>query len=226
MRTYCRPAIEKTWRLEPRHVAELESSAVDLVTAGLAGVMSIDHAAAYDLGIRGDGSLGGLCFRYWVPWESRFSTRFARVKPDAGVPGRKYLQPVGEAPTLYFIPGTSSDTLLDTSVTAFVGEGEKKALSLDRALASLRIPSLVIGIGGVWAWRCSPKELQPDGRLGKGKSQPIADLDRIAWQGRRVYLAFDSDVSTNWKVAAAENALARELASRGADVRIMRLQAA
>jgi hypothetical protein len=75
----------------------------------------------------------------------------------------------------------------------------------------------------VWSWRCSPKELQPDGKLGKGKSQPIEDLDRIAWQGRRVYLVFDSDVAFNWKVQAAETALAKEIAKRGAHVYIVRL---
>ena len=153
----------------------------------------------------------------------RFSDRFVRVKPDVAVTGRKYLQPVGEKPKLYFIAGTSNEALQDTSQAVFITEGEKKTLSLNRALRELQMPGLVIGLGGVWAWRCSPKELQPDGKLGKGKSQPIEDFDRIAWQDRTVYVFFDSDVATNWKVQAAETALARELTKRGARVRIVRI---
>ena len=221
---YATPAIKETRRLEPHHLADLKRSAIDTVAAGLAGVSSIDHGTAYDFGIRGNGSLGGMCFRYWEPWESRFSTRFIRLKPDVQVAGRKYLQPVGEKPRLYFVAAATPADLANPQLPIFATEGEKKTLALNRALRELSISALVIGIGGVWGWRCSPKELQPDGGLGKGKSQPIKDLDQIVWTGRLVYLVFDSDVSTNWRVAAAETALARELARRGANVHTMRLQ--
>ena len=69
MRSYTRPSILATWVLNPQHLDELESSALDVVTAGLGGVSSINHAEAHDMGIRGDNSLGGMCFRYWTPWD-------------------------------------------------------------------------------------------------------------------------------------------------------------
>jgi len=220
---YERPQIVATRTILPKHAAELTANAIDLATAGLAGVASSTHKEAHDLGIRGDHALDGICFRYWVPWDRRFSRRFVRIKPDLAVPNRKYLQPVGEKPTLYFIAGTTEGDLSNVSLPILLAEGEKKALALDRAIRQLSIPGLTIGIGGVWSWRWSPRELQPDGKLGKGKSTPISDLDRINWASRTVYLLFDSDVSTNWKVAAAETALAKELTRRGATVRIVRI---
>jgi hypothetical protein len=176
----------------------------------------------YDRGIRGDGDLAGLLIPYWDPSAARFSNRFVRVKLDTAVAGRKYLQPVGERPRLYFIPGTSKGELEDAQRQIFVTEGEKKTLALDRARLEVGIAAVVVGIGGVWSWRTSPKELQPDGTMGKGKSRAIADLDLVRWSGRRVYLFFDSDAVTNWRVATAETALARELTSRGANVCIVR----
>ncbi len=224
MRTlYARPEITAHRIVKSLHTTDLTSSAIDLVTAGLAGVSSIDHATAYNFGIRGDGDLNGLCFRYWDPATQRFSKRFIRVKPDVVVDGRKYLQPVGECPRLYFLPGTSIEDLKDVTKPIFLTEGEKKTLALDLAARKVGIAALVLGVGGVWSWRHSPAELQPNGRLGKGKSRPIDDLDLVKWAGRKAYLFFDSDVVTNWKVTTAETALARELDRRGADVRMVRL---
>ena len=96
-------------------------------------------------------------------------------------------------------------------------------LALDKALLDLAIKGLVVGLGGVWAWRWSPKELQPDGKLGKGKSRPIPELDDIRWAKRVVHILFDSDVASNWKVGVAETALARELDRRLAYVQILRI---
>ena len=223
VRFYTRPSIIASCVLKPQHLDELESSALDVVTAGLGGVSSINHGEAHDMGIRSHESLRGMCFRYWEPWERRFSGRFARIKPDVQVANRKYLQPVGEKPKLYFIAGTLNETLTDTSIPVFLTEGEKKSLSLDRALRTLGQPGLVVGLGGVWSWRWSPKKLKPDGKLGKRRSRPIEELDRIDWQSRTVFLVFDSDVATNWRVQAAESALARELTKRGAQVRIVRI---
>jgi hypothetical protein len=222
-RLYRPPQIVTARSLTWQHAEALSHSRVDVVTAGLAGVRSVPHAGAYDYGIRGDGDLAGLLIPYWEPVRQRFSNRFVRVKPDMSVAGRKYLQPVGELPRLYFIPGVTVSDLENTQIDIFLTEGEKKALALERARLEMGISAVVVGIGGVWSWRSSPKELQPDGRLGKGKSRPIADLDLIQWTGRTVYLVFDSDAITNLKVSAAETALARELNSRGAHVHIVRL---
>ncbi len=217
------PRIVATRKLTDAHVEALARSRIDVRTAGLGGVESADHFTAYDFGVRAQGGLSGLLFRYWDPIQQRFSKRFVRVKPDAPSPAAKYLQPVGERPRLYFVAGTTASELGADTVPVFITEGEKKALALDRARLELGMDALVVGVGGVWSWRSSPKELQPDGRLGKGKSQPIEDLDWIRWPARDVFLIFDSDVSTNWKVQAAETALASELHRRGARVRISRI---
>ena len=221
--SYAVPQIIESRELRPQHAADLAASAIDFVTAALAGVCSIDHEAAYRLGLRnGDSSLSGMCFHYWEPQSQRFSERFVRIKPDVQVEGRRYLQPVGERPRLYFVSGTSLSDLADISKAILLTEGEKKTLALERAAKIKDIAAVPIGIGGVWAWRFSSKELQPDGKMGKGKSRAIEDFDLIAWVGRKVYLFFDSDVRTNWKVAVAETALARELSLRRAEVYIVR----
>jgi len=222
-RPYERARIVATRTLTPKHCGELEGSAIDITTAGLAGVGAISHEAAYDFGIRADGDLGGLGFRYWEPEAQTFSRRYIRVKPDVQVAGRKYLQPVGETPRLYFVAGTTTAELQEADRPLMLTEGEKKTLALDRACRELSIPAVVVGIGGVWSWRHKVRELKPNGLLGKGESRSIPDLDSIRWFGRNVYLFFDTDVLTNWKVAAAETALARELDRRGANVHLVRL---
>ena len=221
--TYIRPAVVETRRIQPAHLQELEASTIDFNAAALSGVYTLSHEQAYEGGIRGQGGLGGLCYRYWEPDHQRFSMRFFRVKPDAMVEGRKYLQPVGERPRLYFVAGTSVEDLADATAPVFIPEGEKKTLALHFALLAAGIRGVVVGIGGVWGWRYSPREPHPNGKLEKGRSRPIPDLDLVQWESRRVYLVFDSDIHQNWKVATAETALARALASRGAEVFIIRL---
>ena len=69
---------------------------------------------------------------------------------------------------------------------------------------------------GVWSWRTRA------GRVD-GKSVPVEDLDHIAWQGRTVYVVFDSDLATNPNVRDAEHALAKELSRRGGRPAAIRL---
>jgi hypothetical protein len=220
---YVAPQIVESRRLAPHHRADLEASTIDFETAAVSGVSSINHAEAYDLGLRGGSDLSGLCFRYWEPTTRSFSTRFARIKVDLVVERRKYLQPVGEKPKLYFVPGTAVADLKDSRIPLLITEGEKKTLALHLAASCVRQAAAVVGVGGVWSWRFRSRERQPDGTLGRGRSQAIDDLTLIEWLDRVVYIIFDSDVLTNWKVSAAETALARELAERGARIRIVRL---
>ncbi len=51
----------------------------------------------------------------------------------------------------------------------------------------------------------------------------IPQFNDIAWQFRAVYLVFDSDVETNWKVRHARQQLALELQRRGAVVYLVNL---
>jgi putative DNA primase/helicase len=57
----------------------------------------------------------------------------------------------------------------------------------------------------------------------QGGRQLIEGLARIVWQGRTVFLCYDSDVATNPRVRLAEWHLAEALASLGATVRVIRL---
>ena len=133
----------------------------------------------------------------------------ADFTPDGEAKPLRYKQPAGMAPRLYFppLPPTSwAEIAADVSVPLIVTEGEKKtACACVHGFAT-------IGIGGVWSW--------------KSGGEPIADLDLVEWMGRSVCIVFDSDAAQNPKVAAARAALAAELKSRGAVVRLVELPAA
>jgi hypothetical protein len=79
---------------------------------------------------------------------------------------------------------------------------------------------LAIALGGCWGWK---------GRIGKtvdasgarvDETGPSADFSLIAWKNRDALLVFDSNVAANATVLAARTALARELGTRGARVRV------
>ncbi len=102
----------------------------------------------------------------------------------------------------------------DPGVPLLVTEGEKKALAADQA----GFPC--VGISGVWSWQ-ERRDRDGDGKA-RGKRELIDDLSAIAWEGRSVYIAFDSDVSTNPDVQQAEWELAKALTAEGAVVRVLR----
>jgi len=88
-------------------------------------------------------------------------------------------------------------------VTLWITEGAKKADALaDKGLCAVNLP-------GVWSWR-GKNEWQ-------GKTL-VADLDHIALNGRRVNLAFDSDVVTKPQVKAALERFGIHLTRKGATV--------
>jgi hypothetical protein len=83
-------------------------------------------------------------------------------------------------------------------------EGELKAMSL--CLAGLP----TIGVGGVWNWRNSVKELLPE-------------LKQFAAQKRPVLIVFDSDAADNPLVDGARYALARAILDAGGEPHIIPL---
>jgi len=108
----------------------------------------------------------------------------------------------------YYPPGYDWRALAkDTSESLIITEGEKKALKACKSGLT------TIAVAGVWSWRSKKKGVAA-----------IPDFDRIEWAGRKVYLAFDSDLMTNPQVNAALDALANELTMRGAKVVIKFLQ--
>jgi hypothetical protein len=51
----------------------------------------------------------------------------------------------------------------------------------------------------------------------------ISDFNLITWEGRTVFIIFDSNVATNEKVRAARSQLGKELKRRGAIVHLVDL---
>jgi hypothetical protein len=157
-----------------------------------------------------------LCF----PFRDRdgHETGQVMVKPDnpRSTHGKKikYESPIGMSLRV-FIPPNTRTMLADSSVPLLVTEGMKKAAKADQD----GLPCL--GLGGVYGWQ----QKRPTGLNGKktGVRELIPDLATISWKGRRVYIAFDSDLADNTDVQWAEWHLAETLRSVGADVLVIRL---
>jgi hypothetical protein len=120
---------------------------------------------------------------------------------------QRYGQPKNSGVRAYF-PRTDNvdwrEAHENREVPILITEGEKKSL----AACLAGVPT--IGLGGVYNFLV-------DGRL-------LPELDRLGFDGRTVYICFDSDAASNPDVQAAEGRLATELSlKRGADVFLARL---
>jgi putative DNA primase/helicase len=133
---------------------------------------------------------------------------FARVRPDTPrkVGGRiaKYESPRGESIRIY-LPAGVARLLADPQAELIITEGELKAL------ASTQAGFACIGLTGVDCWKQKRAE-----RL-------LPELERVTWQGRKVFIVFDSDIVHKPQVELAECKLAKHLNDRGALVRCVRL---
>lgn len=118
----------------------------------------------------------------------------------------KYESPRGVPNEIYIPPGTFA-ALDNPQAELLITEGEKKALCVDQH----GLPC--IGLVGVYGWKEGKHE-----RL-------ILPLQRIAWKGRKVYIAFDSDLADKTEMQDAESRLAHHLGQLGAVVRCVRLSA-
>ena len=131
-----------------------------------------------------------------------------RVKPEnapmMGGRAAKYLSPGGSEVRLY-VPPAARRFLADASQPLCITEGEKKALSATQHAYPC------VGLTGVDCWH------RPH------SSELIPDLKAIAWNGRTVYIVFDSDAVDNPNVRLNESLLAAQLQNRGAIVKIVRL---
>ena len=107
------------------------------------------------------------------------------------------------------VPPSIRDKVLDVTVPLLITEGVKKA----DAAVSRNIPC--VALLGVWNWR---------GTDDQGGKRLIADFERIPWNGRTVYVVFDSDLLEKDAVAKALLRLGRVLReSLKANVRVVRL---
>ena len=196
------------------------------ITPELAAQAMLRRVDAYEgrevLGQKGNRDCTGILIPYYWPGErSPHTYRLRRDKPEMRRgrdgktrPSGKYLAPLGDRNRLYIPPGVTLEQLNDPKIPIVLVEGEKKALALWRLAnhgtgSPLFIP---IAISGVWNWRGKI------GRTGgpKGESLdvigPIADLSRIPWDGRTVFIVFDANVHTNDSVQWARTGISRELA--------------
>lgn len=142
---------------------------------------------------------------------SRFKLYWSEEEKQAWKKGKppKYVSIKGEEPHLYYSNllnkeyGSYVNLCKDISFPITITEGEFKTdVGCEYGFA-------VIGIAGVWSWKSKKKRLPV-----------IPDLKEIVWDGREVYLTFDSDLKTNNKVQQALNALATWLTNQGAVVYI------
>jgi hypothetical protein len=144
------------------------------------------------------------------------TTIFRPDEPDPDNPGAKYLQPPKKKPRMKRGgPGNVLDVLeghrigeMDTPV--LFTEGFKKADSITSAGRREDIEILAVAISGVWNF------------LSEG--EPIADMYHIPVEGRRVYVAFDSDMLRNPMIQMAAERLAEHLEGRGAEVLVIYLE--
>jgi hypothetical protein len=120
----------------------------------------------------------------------------------------KYETPTG-AENHFDIHPSVKDNAGNPQIPCWMTEGVKKGDSLVTAGAQF-----VISLPGVWNWRGMNKQ---GGRVA------IPDFETVAWNGRIVYLCFDSDSWSNKDVANALQRLAALLRSRGADIRVIKL---
>ncbi|TWU27542.1 phage/plasmid primase, P4 family [Bythopirellula polymerisocia] len=116
----------------------------------------------------------------------------------------KYLQPSG-VPNRAYIPQATRKILSDPTARLVIGEGEKKTDAATQA----GFPC--IGLPGVECWHSA------------NRMALLPDLARIAWKGREVFIAFDSDTAENEQVERAARQLAAVLKDHGAKVRIVRI---
>jgi hypothetical protein len=119
----------------------------------------------------------------------------------------KYETPTGSRMAVD-VPPTIRGELANPAVPLLITEGVRKA---DSAVSA---GLCCVALMGTWCWRGT----NPDG----GKTL-LADFEAIAFNGRRVYVVFDSDVMTKTSVHAAVERLVPVLRNRGAHVSIVYL---
>jgi putative DNA primase/helicase len=209
-------------RLLPQHLADLRKSGLNDEAIAACGFHSLQAATSIQKALHWKSYRGELGPCLCIPFCDAQGNRvgYCRLEPDCPRKSKengkpvKYESPKGSANRAYFPPGTLS-ALHDPSASLVITEGEKKAAKADQE----GFPC--IGLVGVYGWqRKRPRDTHG---TPQGERQLIDDLAGIPWQGRLVFLCFDSDAATNLNVRRAEFHLAETLARHGATVRVVRL---
>jgi predicted P-loop ATPase len=189
----------------------------------------VDSLTGAELVGRKSGNYAGVAIPYFFPGTSEVREyRLRRDHPDMEIdskgqvkPKQKYLSPPGRGNMLYFPPGMTEAQLRDVPLPLIITEGEFKTLALWRLANWSHTDDprfLPLGVSGVYNWRGTiGKTNGPDGERLDVKG-PIPDLERVAWKGRKVIIAYDADSSLKDLVRFARAELAWHLRGRGAVV--------
>lgn len=189
--------------LFPQHARMLAASGITPEHARARGYVTADTKARLEvLGITPAGRrVPGLLIPSLRKDGTTWGYQYRPDDPRAGAKGPiKYETPTGQRKGIDVPPGVGPQ-LDDSTTTLWITEGVKKADAA--ALAGLAC----VALPGVWSWR---------GTNSHGGKTAIPDWHDIALNGRRVILAFDSDVTRKRPVRAALDCLAGYLVSKGA----------
>src|SRR4051812_6132057 len=166
----------------PQHAEMLVASGVTPERARARGYVSVDTKKRLDgIGVTKAGrNVPGLLIPSLRADGSTWGFQYRPDRPRTNGDGKpiKYETPVGQRNGLDVPPGVGQ-SLDDPAVPLWVTEGVKKAdAAAEAGLCCVALP-------GVWSWR---------GSNGKGGKTAVPDWHDVALNGRRVVLAFDSDV--------------------------------
>jgi len=193
-----------------QHAELLEGSAISRQVADQRGYVSVDSKKqAERYGFKPWQARTGLLVPLYRADGSRWGYQLRSDVPRRTMAGNvvKYETPAGQRNGLDIPPGIR-DKLGDPAQPLFVTEGTRKADSaVSAGIACVALP-------GVWGWR---------GTNDQGGKLAVPDWHDVALNGRRVVLAFDSDVISKPSVAKALRELAGYLETKGAKVSYLHL---
>lgn len=188
-------------KIAPQHLSMLCESGIDPDTVRDAGLFSLycREEVRHLLDVAPPANtLPALVFPYHIPGLEcpvLHRVRLGRAWKSSHGKALRYLGPRGKGFRLYFPPAMLRDVNGRRSSPAlplFITEGEKKALALDCAgFASIALP-------GVFCWRARP-----------GSTELHPDFKHVSMNNREIFIAFDSDTSSN-KAVYREQALLRK----------------
>lgn len=193
--------------LHPDHLDMLARSGISPQFAALRGYETVENATClkgFGLAKAAQKLVPGLMFPLLHADESVAGWQYRPDNPRlrSGKPA-KYEIPVGQSNVIDVPPGVGG-WLDDVSQDLWITEGTKKAdCGAARGLC-------IVAINGVWGW------------VVKGGSA-LPDWRNVMLRGRRVILAFDSDVMCNPKVGKALGEFAAWLKTKSARVEYLHL---
>lgn len=197
--------------LFPDHLNHLAASAISINVIRERGYKSILAARQLEsLGFsKAQRRAPGLLIPLYAPDGSPAGCQYRPDKPRENAKGKpiKYETPQGTAIRLD-MPPRCREFAGHPEVELWITEGAKKADALATHGAC------AINLCGVWGFK---------GRNEFGATTFLADFDLIAWEERRVFIVFDSDIITKAPVRQAMQRLKVHIERKGSNVAIVRL---